>query len=96
MRGRVGRLFQRDCFAGGVEGLEAFGFGGLKQRRGGGDKDDGRALEHIAGGDCGAQLQGLRPAKGGAIEELAGGLEDGGVERLLHGAARLQAQAFKG
>ena len=82
-------------FFGRVEGVEAFGFGGFKQLRGGGDEDDLCALEHIAGSDRGAQLQGVGPAEGGAVEELAGGFEDGRVERLLDHASGFKAQDIK-
>src|ERR1700722_3005927 len=83
------------CFLGGVEGVEAFGLGGLKQLWRGGDEDDFRALEHIARGDGGGQLQSVRPTQGGAVEQLARGLKYGWVKRLLHHARGFKPKNFK-
>ena len=76
--------------------MEAFSFGGFEKLRGGGDEDDLRALKHIAGDEGGGQLQGIRPAQGGAVEELAGGFEDGGIEGLLDHAGGFKAQDVEG
>jgi len=65
-----------------VEGVEAFGLGGFEQLRRGGDKDDFGVLEHVAGDECGGQLERVGPAQSGAVEELARGFEDGRVQRL--------------
>ena len=44
-------------FLGRVDGMEALAFGRFEQQRRGGDEDNLRGLEHIAGDDGGGQLQ---------------------------------------
>lgn len=79
-------------FTAGVEGFEVFGCCGGEQPRLGADEDDLHALEHFAGDQGAAQLEGLGGAQLVAVEEFAGGLEDGGIKRLLDHAGSFGAQ----
>ena len=76
--------------------MKAFSFRGFEQGGGGRDEDDLGAVKHIAGNHGRGKLKSLRPAKRGAVEELARRLKDGGIEGLLDHASGLKAEGFEG
>ena len=81
---------------GGIDGFEPLSTGGFEQRWGSGDEGDARAGKHVARSQRGAQLQGLRPAQRGAIEELPGCLKHAWIQRLLYHACGFDPQQFEG
>jgi hypothetical protein len=78
-----------------VEGVKAFGAGGIEQHGRSGDKEDIGAAEHFARDERGSELKGISPAEAGTIEKLTGGFENCGVERLLHHAGCFDAEDFE-
>ena len=48
--------------------MEAFRSGYIEQLGRGGYEDDFRALEHFAGDERSAELQGIGPSQGGSVE----------------------------
>ncbi len=79
-------------FQGGIHDGEVFGPGGINQMLASGNEDDFRTLKHVARHEGRAELQGIGPAQGAAIDQLTGALENRGIQRFLDGAGRLQAQ----
>ena len=76
--------------------MEAVGAGGFEQHGRSGDEDDLGAAEHLASDERCSELKCICPAQAGAVEELAGGFEDGWIEGLLHHASGFDAEDFKG
>ena len=76
--------------------MKALNFRRLEQRWRARHEDDFGAVEHIPGDHGGGKLKRFRPAKRGAIEELAGSLKDGWIERLLNHAGSFNAEDLEG
>ena len=87
--------FSSGRLVGWIEGVKAFGFCGFKQGRRGRNKNYLGAVEHVAGDHCRGELKRFRPAKAGAIEELARSLKHGGIEGLLDHAGRFDAEGIE-
>jgi hypothetical protein len=52
-------------------------------------------MKHIAGNHGRGELKSLRPAQCCAVEKLARGLKNGGIQRLLNHAGRFNAKGFQ-